>query len=103
MLPDMAAPSEEEIRFRVIEQWAAPQRGRLSLASAFADAFATITAAADGLWATDDFRPSELDRYDALLSAASVRVRQAAEAMLLDAVISALTRFAHEHPDAPRP
>ena len=65
----------------------------LSLAGEFADAFGTITAAVDGLWQTDDFRPSELDRYDGLLS----------EATLLDAVIAALNIFAAEYPEAPRP
>ena len=75
----------------------------LSLAGEFADAFGTITAAADGLWNVDEFRPSELDRYDGLLSAATTRVRQAAEATLLDAVIAALISFAAEYPEAPRP
>ena len=75
----------------------------LSLAGEFADAFGTITAAADGLWNVDEFRPSELDRYDGLLSAATTRVRREAEATLLDAVIAALTALAAEYPEAPRP
>jgi len=75
----------------------------LSLAGEFADAFGTITAAADGLWNVDEFRPSELDRYDGLLSAATTRVRREAEATLLDAVTAALTVFAAEYPEAPRP
>ena len=45
----------------------------------------------------------ELDRYDGLMSAATTRVRRAAEAMLLDAVIEALITFAAEYPEAPRP
>jgi hypothetical protein len=99
----VVAPSEAEVRAAVIERWQAPRVGGLSLASEFADAFGTITATADGLWNTDDFRPSELDRYDGLLSAATSRVRRAAEAMLLDAVIAALTMFAAEFPEASRP
>ena len=99
----MAAPSEAEVRAAVIERWTAPRVGGLSLAGEFADAFGTITAAADGLWQTDDFRPSELDRYDGLLSAATTGVRREAEATLLDAVIAALISFAAEFPDAPRP
>ena len=99
----MSAPDEAEIRAAIIERWTAPRVGGLSLAGEFADAFGTITAAADGLWKVDDFRPSELDRYDGLLSAATTRVRRAAETMLLDAVIAALTVFAAEYPEAPRP
>ena len=99
----MVAPSEAEVRAAVIEPWQAPREGRLSLAAEFADAFGTVTAAADGLWQTDDFRPSELDRYDGLMSAATTRVRREAEAMLLDAVIAALISFAAEYPEAPRP
>jgi hypothetical protein len=99
----VVAPSEAEVRATIIECWAAPREGRRSLAGEFADAFGTITAAADGLWNVDDFRPSELDRYDGLMSAATVRVRQAAETMLLDAVIEALIVFAAEFPEAPRP
>jgi hypothetical protein len=95
--------SRDEIREAVVTAWQAPRVGRLSLASEFADAFGTITAAADGLWQTDDFRPSELDRYDGLMSAATTRVRRAAEAMLLDAVIVALISFAAEYADSPRP
>jgi hypothetical protein len=99
----VVAPSEAEVRAAIIERWQAPRVGGLSLAGEFADAFGTITAAADGLWQTDDFRPSELDRYDGLLSAATTRVRRAAETMLLDAVIAALITFAAEYADSPRP
>ncbi len=99
----MVAPSEAEVRAVIIERWTAPRVGGLSLASEFADAFGTITAAADGLWNVDDFRPSELDRYDDLLSEATIRVRRAAETQLLDAVIAALIAFAAEYPEAPRP
>jgi hypothetical protein len=99
----VGAPSEAEVRAWITERWQAPRVGGLSLASEFADAFGTITAAVDGLWQTDDFRPSELDRYDGLLSEATTRVRGAAEAMLLDAVIEALITFAAEYPEAPRP
>jgi hypothetical protein len=99
----VAASSEAEVRAAIIERWQAPRVGGLSLAGEFADAFGTITAAADGLWKTDDFRPSELDRYDSLMSAATIRVRRAAEAMLLDAVIAALSTFAAEYSKAPRP
>src|SRR5450756_928102 len=100
--PDVVAPSEAEVRASIIEWWTAPRDGCLSLAGEFADAFGTITAAADGLWNVDDFRPSELDRYDGLLSVAAVRVRREAEATLLDAVIEALISFAAEYPEAPR-
>jgi hypothetical protein len=99
----VVAPSEAEVRAAIIEQWQAPRVGGLSLAGEFADGFSTITAAADGLWNVNDFRPSELDRYDGLMSAATVRVRQAAATMLLDAVIEALIIFAAEFPEAPRP
>ena len=99
----MAAPGEAEIGAAILCRWAAPRVGGLSLAAEFADAFGTITAAADGLWNLDDFRVSELDRYDGLLSAATTRVRRAAETMLLDAVMAALTVFAAEYPEAPRP
>jgi hypothetical protein len=99
----VVAPSEAEVRASIIEWWTAPRDGCLSLAGEFADAFGTITAAADGLWNVDDFRPSELDRYDGLLSVAAVRVRREAEATLLDAVIEALISFAAEYPEAPRP
>ena len=99
----MGAPGETEVRAAVIERWQAPRDGGLSLAGEFADAFGTITAAAGGLWNVDDFRPSELDRYDGLLSEATTRVRRAAETMLLDAVIEALITFAAEYPEAPRP
>jgi hypothetical protein len=99
----VVAPSGAEVRAAIIERWQAPRAGRLSLAGEFADAFGTITAAADGLWNVDDFRPSELDRYDGLISAATTRVRRTAEAMLLDAVIEALISFAAEYPEAPRP
>jgi len=37
------------------------------------------------------------------MSATTARVARAAEAMLLDAVIAALTVFAAEYPEAPRP
>jgi hypothetical protein len=99
----VVAPSEAEVRVWISERWEAPRDGRLSLAGEFADAFGTITAAADGLWNVNDFRPSELDRYDDLFSEATIRVRRAAEAMLLDAVIEAMTMFAAEYPEAPRP
>jgi hypothetical protein len=99
----VAAPSEVEVRAAIIERWQAPRDGGLSLAGEFADAFGTITAAADGLWNVDEFRPSELDRYDGLLSVATTRVRRAAETMLLDAVIEVLIIFAAEYPEAPRP
>jgi hypothetical protein len=98
----VVAPSEAEVRAAVIERWQAPRVGGLSLAGEFADAFGTITAAADGLWHTDDFRPSELDRHDDLLSDATTGVRRAAETQLLDAVIEALITFAAEFPEAPR-
>src|SRR5437588_713132 len=59
-------------------------------------------AAAHGLWAVDDFRPSEEQRYDALLSAALGEVQQLAEGLLLEALTRALLRFAAEQPGAPR-
>jgi hypothetical protein len=99
----VVAPGEVEVRAWVIERWQAPRVGGLSLAEEFADAFGTITAAADGLWNVDDFRPSELDRHDRLLSDATTRVRQVAETLLVEAVIAALTAFAAEYPEAPRP
>jgi hypothetical protein len=42
------------------------------------------------------------DLCDALLSAACADVQHVAEAMLLEAMTTALARFAAEHPDAPR-
>jgi len=101
--PDVVAPGETEVRASIVERWTAPRVGGLSLAGEFADAFGTITAAADGLWNVDDFRRSELDRYDGLMSAATTRVRREAEATLLDAVIAALISFVAEFPEAPRP
>jgi hypothetical protein len=98
----VGVPDEAKIRAHLLGAWNAPRPGTLSLAGQFADAFGTITAVADGLWAIDDFRPSEVDRYDALLSEATVRVRQIAEAALLDAVIDALAAFAIACLDAPR-
>jgi hypothetical protein len=99
----VGGPSEAEVRAWITERWQAPRVGSLSLASEFADAFGTITAAADGLWNVDDFRASELDRYDGLMSAATIRVRKAAETQLLDAAMEALIIFAAENPEAPRP
>jgi hypothetical protein len=99
----MSAFDEADIRASVHERWTRPREGGLSIAAEFSDAFVTAFAAADGLWNTDDFRPSELDRYDALLSEALTLVRREAESRLLDALVEALTTFAVEHPDAPRP
>ncbi len=96
------APTETEITAAVYGRWTRPREGGLSLSAEFADAFGAALAAADGLWDTDDFRPSELDRLDGLLSAAGTAVRREAEAKLLDALVTALAAFAAEHPDAPR-
>ena len=98
----MSAPTEAEIRAWILERWQAPRDGdRLSLAGEFSDAFGLITEATVGLWDVADFRPSEEERYDALLSATTVRVRRDAEQALLDAVIEALGRFARDCPAAP--
>lgn len=99
----VSPPSPDEIRTAVVARWHEPRPGRLSLAGEFADACGTAGEAADGLWDVGDFRASEESWYDELLSAALARVRSEVERVLLDAVVGALTDFASEHPDAPRP
>ena len=98
----LSAPDEAAIRAAIYGSWARPCDGGLSLAAEFSDAFGAAVRATDDLWDTDDFRPSELDRYDALLSAAGTTVRRSAEVTLLEAIVAALVVFATEHPDAPR-
>lgn len=56
----------------------------------------------EGLWELDEFRAAELDRYDALRSAAIRDVQRRAEADLLDAIADALVEFVISCPDAPR-
>ena len=82
--------------------WTAPRPGRLSLAGEFADVVGIVMEAVSPVWALDEFRPGEEHAYDRLLSEATARVRIAAEAMLLDAVVDAVAAFAAECPDAPR-
>ena len=97
----MTVPTRGAIREAVAAAWEAPRPDRLSLAGDFADAFGTVMEAIAPMWAGEDFRPSEEEAYDRLLSEATVRVRRAAEAMLLDAVADALVAFAEACPDAP--
>ena len=99
----MSIPDDAAIRAHVETRWREPRTDGLSLAAAFSDAFTSAMGAADGLWAIDAFRPSEQARYDGLLSVACTKVQYKAEAMLLDAMVEALTRFVAEHPEAPRP
>jgi hypothetical protein len=94
--------TRDEIRAAIVAAWEAPRPGRLSLAGEFADGLGTITEAVTPMWAIDDFRASEEERFDGLLSEATVSVRIAAEAMLLDAVVRAMVAFAAECPAAPR-
>ena len=90
------------IRAAIYGRWARPRDGRLSLAAEFSDAVGVAVSATDRLWDTADFRPSELDRYDALLSSAATTVRRSAEASILEAIVAALVVFAAERPDALR-
>lgn len=98
----MSAPTEAEIRATLHAHWTRPRDSRLSLADEFSDAFGAACSVVDGLWDTDNFRPAEEDRYDALVSAAGTMVWRGAEARLLEVLITALATFAAEHPDAPR-
>ena len=96
------ALDEAEIRAAIRARWTRSPDVGLSLAGEFSDAIGAALGAVHGLWETADFRPSELDRYDALLSAAGTMARRAAEAILLEAIVDALVVFAAEHPAAPR-
>ena len=98
----MNEPLERDLRLALDEAWRRSDDGTLSLAARFSDAFSDAAAVARGLWDLDDFRPSELERYDALLSAAIGGAQREAERALLDAFARALATFAAEHPDAPR-
>jgi hypothetical protein len=94
----MSTPDKAAIRAHVESRWREPRSGGLSLAAAFSDAFTAAMAAADGLWAIDEFRPSEQARYDGLLSAACTEVQRTAEGMLLDAMVDALVGFRRSTP-----
>ena len=98
----MSASDETKIRASIQECWTRPREGGLSLADEFSDAFGAAGAVVGESWATDDFRASELDRYDQLLSAAITGIHHQAEARLLDALVTACLAFEAEHPEAPR-
>jgi len=102
LLVYMSAPTQAEIRASIQERWTRSRQSRLSLASELSDAFGAATAVVDGLWDTDDFRASELERYDELLSGAVARIHREAQMRLLDALVAACVSFAAEHPTAPR-
>ena len=102
LLAQMSAPDETEIRASIEERWTRSKESGLSLAAEFSDAFGAAGAVVDGLWDTDDFRASELERYDELLSGAVTMVLRDAETRLLDALVAACVSFAAEHPEAPR-
>ena len=98
----MTGRIERELLIAVGEAWVRSGAGELSLAASFSDAFSDAAAVARGLFNLDEFRPSELERYDALLSAAVTQVQREAEVRFVEAVTAALVAFAGEHPDAPR-
>ena len=72
----MTPPSAADIRAAMATRWTQPVEGGLSLADAFSDAFGTAATVTDELWDTDDFRPTELERFDELLSEATRRIRE---------------------------
>ena len=98
----MTASDETKIRASIQERWTRSREGGLSLADEFPDAFGVSGAVVGESWATDDFRASELDRYDELLSGAITGIYHQAEVRLLDALVTACLAFEAEHPEAPR-
>ena len=56
----------------------------------------------EGLWDLQQFRPSELEAWDALRSTAITLVQPVAEAALLEELAEAPATFAAAHPDAHR-
>jgi hypothetical protein len=92
---------ESELRAAIEEGWHRRREGGLSLAGQFADAFSNGAGAASDVFDLADFRPSELDRHDALLSGGVSELRAFAEGELLNALLAAVLTFAREHPDAP--
>jgi hypothetical protein len=98
----MSAPTEDEIRALIQERWVRSCEGGLSLAGEFSDAFGATSAVVNGLWDIDDFRASELEPYDRLLSGAIATIARELETRLLDAIVGACVAFALEHPEAPR-
>lgn len=98
----MSARDETQIRVSIQERWTRSREGGLSLAGEFSDVFGAANAVLDELWDTDDFRASEFDRYDELLSAAMTKIQRDAKARLLDAIVAVCVSFAAEHPEAPQ-
>ena len=98
----MSASDETKIRASIQERWTRSREGGLSLADEFSDAFGAAGAVVGESWDTDDFRASELDRYDELLSGAITGIHHQAEARLLDALVTARLAFEDEHPEAPQ-
>jgi len=92
----------DQIRAQIESAWRSPRADGLSLAAEFSDAFTAATAVTEGLLVIEDLRPSELEAYERMRSAACTQVHHAAEAMLLDALATKMARFIAEHPDAPR-
>jgi hypothetical protein len=92
---------EAELRAAIEEGWHRRREGGLSLAGQFADAFTNGAGTASDVFDLADFRSSELDRHDALLSAGVSELRAFAESELLDALLAAVLTFAREHPAAP--
>jgi hypothetical protein len=89
-------PSEAEVKEtiervarEIIEQTDLPTRVAMDMDSA--------------LWHTDDLRPSERDRLDALEGAAFDRIRDRMLAVLVEELTPPALQFASEHPEAPRP
>jgi hypothetical protein len=98
----MSALDRTEIHAFIERRWREPRPGDVSLAGAFSDCIGEAAQATDGLYVIDDFRPSELDGFEAARSLACQTVQRVAEAMLLQALTDALVGFAVEHPAAPR-
>jgi hypothetical protein len=96
------APTEEEIRAAIARQWGVRPPNPPSIEIQFSDGIGATMRLLDGLFGTEDFRDSELERLDELVEGAVDPIRDDARRRINEALVATALTFAAEHPDAPR-
>jgi hypothetical protein len=91
----MSAPTEEEIRDAIAAHVRTFEVG-------LDDAFTGCQSSIDTLYNTEDFRPTEQDRLDALTYEAIEPILQETRERITEVLGRAGLTFAAEYPDAPR-
>ncbi|MEK6720529.1 MAG: hypothetical protein AABZ33_07630 [Chloroflexota bacterium] len=98
----MTAPTETEVRVALGVSWVTRYPVGGWPANDWDTAWNSLHGMSDDLYDLEEMRPSEIERLDEIVFDSLRPIREEAQTRALEAIVDAVVRFGHEHPDVPR-